>query len=189
RTGIDKQQASRVAGFAGGVYQLLQGGRPDSRARERLRLLQWAAAVHEAGRLISPSGYHRHTQYILEQCDLPGFSRTQQRILGLLALAQRGGLAKVAEGVADDALRPMILALRLAVIFAHRRKGSALPALALTASGKNFALTLPGLWCDRHPLEMFLLDNEALAWSEAGCGLDVRLSPAGHGRRRASEEG
>jgi len=59
------------------------------------RFLDWAARLHEIGLSVSHGGFHRHSGYILENADMPGFSRTDQARLALLARAQRGALLKL----------------------------------------------------------------------------------------------
>ena len=36
-------------------------------------LLRWAAMLHEVGLNINHSGFHRHSAYIMQNSDLPGF--------------------------------------------------------------------------------------------------------------------
>ncbi len=38
-------------------------------------LLRWAAMLHEVGLNINHSGLHRHSAYILQHSDLPGFNQ------------------------------------------------------------------------------------------------------------------
>ena len=46
--------------------------------------LKWAARLHEIGLDVSHSGYHRHGAYLLENADMPGFPREEQRLLARL---------------------------------------------------------------------------------------------------------
>ncbi|MCF0253362.1 MAG: exopolyphosphatase, partial [Duodenibacillus sp.] len=179
RTGIDKQQASRVASLADALFTALLPATPDRQQHDQRKLLQWAAALHEAGRMISPNGYHHHSRYILEHCDMPGFSRSEQQRLGQLALAQRGRLQKVRGLLDDDAARRMVLALRLAVIFAHQRSSVRMPRFEIAAGPRGCALSLERSWCDRHPLLAFMLENERQIWLDAG--FEFELSAAARG--------
>ena len=128
--------------------------------------------LHETGRLISPSGYHRHSQYILMNSDLPGFSKYDQTVMGTLVLAQRGNLRKVEASLANPTLVRMILALRLAVIFAHARRTVHLPRFKLTESKDRditvFSLGVDPQWLQRHPLTGYLLEQESIIWSRVG---------------------
>ena len=107
RTNVDKQQAARVAALSDKFFQALSDGNPDPARR---KLLQWAAMLHETGKMISPSGYHRHSEYILKNSDLPGFSRSDQSDMAAIVLSQRGNLKKVESCLKDPMLMRMICA-------------------------------------------------------------------------------
>ncbi len=55
--------------------------------------LKWAARLHEIGLDVSHSGYHRHGAYLLENADMPGFSREEQRLLARMVGGHRRKLA------------------------------------------------------------------------------------------------
>lgn len=170
RSSIDKQQAARVAALADKFFIALV---PDEeKARDCRKLLQWAAMLHETGRLISPSGYHKHSQYILMNSDLPGFSRYDQMQMSTLVLGQRGNLKKVEHALADENFVNMLLALRLAVIFAHARRTLRLPEIKLERLPHSrkiiFRLAVDPQWLSRHPLTGYLLEQESLIWARVG---------------------
>ena len=169
RSNIDKQQAARVAALADKFFTELD---PSGAAHEARKLLQWAAMLHETGRLISPSSYHRHTQYILLNSDLPGFSRIDQTVMGTVVLGQRGNLRKVEPALSNPVHVDMILALRLAVIFAHARRTVHLPQLSLKRSQENgqtvFTMSVDPQWLSHHPLTNYLLEQEETIWARVG---------------------
>ena len=179
RSGVDKQQAARVAALADKFFTELD---PSDASHAARKLLQWAAMLHETGRLISPSGYHRHSQYILMNSDLPGFSKLDQSTMGTIVLAQRGNLRKVEEALSNPALARMILAMRLAVIFAHARRTVHLPQFRLSESRDNgqtvFTLAVDPQWLQRHPLTGYLLEQECLVWSRVGFRFNLQGAPA-----------
>ena len=50
--------------------------------------IAWAAKLHEIGISVAYSGYHKHSAYIVQNADMPGFSRMEQwRLATLRALA------------------------------------------------------------------------------------------------------
>jgi len=51
--------------------------------------LDWASQVHEIGMQISHTDYHKHGAYIMDNADLPGFSRSDQQVLALLVRGHR----------------------------------------------------------------------------------------------------
>jgi exopolyphosphatase/guanosine-5'-triphosphate,3'-diphosphate pyrophosphatase len=92
--------------------------------------------------------------------------------VGRMVLSQRGNLRKLRDSLDDPRLFPLVLALRLAVIFAHSRRDLDWPPLSLR-SGRGPRLKLARDWLDAHPLTAFLLEAEALAWRQEG--IDFRL--------------
>ena len=67
-----------------------------------MQRLSWAARLHEIGLSIAHSGFHKHTAYIVENADMPGFSKKEQFQLSRLVLAQRGSLNKVMQYLSDN---------------------------------------------------------------------------------------
>jgi exopolyphosphatase/guanosine-5'-triphosphate,3'-diphosphate pyrophosphatase len=167
RSDVDKQQAGRVAALADKF--IVATGVEDQSAR---KLLQWAAMLHETGKLISPSRYHRHSEYIVRNADMPGFSKGDQNRMATLVLGQRGNLAKVREALADPLMVRMILALRLAVISAHARRTANLPewSIEVTEQGANpvIDIRIDPAWLARHALTEYLFVEEAKIWAKAG---------------------
>ena len=163
---IDPQQAARVKRVALKLLAACGGGNEND-----LRFLDWAARLHEIGLSVSHGGYHRHAGYILENADMPGFSRTEQARLALLARAQRGALVKLpdfAAGVVSDNDRLLVWLLRQAVILCRSRAEPRLPEVKVEASNKRFRLTLPEGWLARRPLTQRALEEEAVHWQAVG---------------------
>ena len=118
--------------------------------------------------MISPSGYHKHSSYILKNLDLAGFSREDQTTMATVVLAQRGNLKKVEEALTDAKLTRMIAAIRLAVIFAHARRTVRLPQWRLSMANHTICLTVDKAWFARHPLTEYLLTEEEGVWERVG---------------------
>jgi exopolyphosphatase/guanosine-5'-triphosphate,3'-diphosphate pyrophosphatase len=137
-----------------------------------VQFLEWGARLHEIGLMVSHSGYHRHSGYILQNADMPGFSRSEQVRLALLARAQRGALAKLPEFAADAALsdndRLLVWLLRQAVLLCRSRAEPHLPELKVEAGNKRFRLTLPEGWLESRPLTQRALQEEAAHWHAVG---------------------
>lgn len=163
---IDGQQAARVKRVA--LQLWVAAGSPDE---HDARFLDWAARLHEIGLSVSHSGYHRHSGYILEHADMPGFSRTEQARLALLARAQRGALTKLpafAAGTVPEQDRLLVWLLRQAVILCRSRAAPRLVKLKVEANGKRFGLVLPQGWLERRPLTRHALDEETAHWQAVG---------------------
>lgn len=165
---VDGRQARRVERLAVELARNLPGLND-----EALHLLSWAARLHEIGISIAHSGFHKHGAYILENADMPGFSRQDQASLASLVRASRGGLGKVALA-ADDPLWPLILCLRLANIFHLSRTDSRPEPLTLQCGGGRCYLSLPAAWLKANPLTQAALEVEVREW--AGVSAWLRLT-------------
>ena len=150
---LDREQAGRVADL---TVHILAAMLPGIDA-ERLRRVRWAALLHEAGMIISSSRYHRHGHYIISNTDMPGFSRIEQEAMAALVLAQRGSLRKLDPWMPSLISQEAVLALRLAVIFAHARSNVTLPVMAFTRTENGVRLRIEETWLNTHPLTAYLL--------------------------------
>ncbi len=165
---VDGRQARRVERLARDLARNLPGVDAES-----LQLLSWAARLHEIGISIAHSGLHKHGAYIVENADMPGFSRQDQANLASLVRASRGGLGKLTldEG---DGRWPLILCLRLAILFNLSRTDSAPPPLALRMEAGRCLLSLPRAWLEANPLTQAALEAELREW--AGVEAWLRLT-------------
>jgi exopolyphosphatase/guanosine-5'-triphosphate,3'-diphosphate pyrophosphatase len=140
-------------------------------------VLKWAARLHEIGLDVSHNGYHRHGAYLLENADMPGFSREEQRLLARMVGGHRRKLAPVG---LEELVPPwdrnaihLIVILRLAVLLHRGRSPTALPPIALSASSKSLELHFPGRWLKDHALTSADLQQEVDYLRAAGLRLRV----------------
>ena len=164
RFSVDRAQAARVAAVALALFDAVL---PDAGTETR-RELGWACALHELGLMVSHHDHHRHSAYLLAHVDAPGFSQSQQRRVGDLVLGQRGGLRKVEPQMASETFAWQVLCLRLAAIKCHARSGADPKALSLRARGRDALLGCSAGWAESHPRTLFLLREEATAWTRSG---------------------
>lgn len=171
---VDAQQSRRVQNLAlkllGQVAHKLE-----MEVAVAEQYLGWAARMHEVGISIAHSGYHKHSAYILENADMPGFSRMDQQNLGLLVRCQRRGMTKVAAlpALADDRCA-MILALRIAVLMHRNRQDVVLPEIRLLWSrSSGFRLVLEPGWLARNALTEAALLAEVAYWKDVGIPLTM----------------
>ena len=160
---VDIAQAERVEATAG---NFLEQTREAWKLEEPLAhlALKWAAQLHEIGLDVSHSGYHRHGAYLLENGDMPGFPREEQRLLARVVGAHRRKL--VLEGV-EDLVPPwdrsavyLIVLLRLAVLLHRGRSSTALPAIELSATPRSLEMRFPSGWLKDYPLTSADLQQE-----------------------------
>jgi exopolyphosphatase/guanosine-5'-triphosphate,3'-diphosphate pyrophosphatase len=165
RFAVDGPQAARVARVA---LALFDTAMPDAEPETR-RELAWACALHEIGLMVSHHDHHRHSAYLLAHADAPGFSQSQQRRIGELVLAQRGGLRKIEPQLASETFAWQVLGLRLAAIKCHARGDVDAKALTLRARGRDAAIGwAKAAWPDAHPRTLYLLREEVAAWVRSG---------------------
>ena len=178
---VDAGQAERVQRLSLALFdQVVHLIGSDVEAARQF--LEWAARLHEIGISIAHSGYHKHGAYILQNADMPGFSRRDQARLALLVRAQRGGLAKVnalmpgaPDPVGPDDLR-LIQILRLAVLFNRSRQDIVQPPMSLQCQDKGCKLELPAAWLEQNLLARAELVAEENDWK--GTGLVFRFRQA-----------
>lgn len=160
---VDAGQAERVEAT---VLKFLWQTREVWRLEEPLaqKSLKWAARLHEIGLDVSHSGYHRHGAYLLENADMPGFPREEQRLLARLVGAHRRKLTF--EGV-EELVPPwdrsavyLIVLLRLAVLLHRGRSSTALPPIELSATPRSLEVRFPARWLKEHPMTSADLQQE-----------------------------
>jgi exopolyphosphatase / guanosine-5'-triphosphate,3'-diphosphate pyrophosphatase len=173
---IDEQQADRVEAMAVGLLEQVENdwGLEDPLAESVLR---WAARLHETGLDIAHSKYHRHSAYLLEHADMPGFPREEQLLLSALVGGHRRQLSVAS---LEDLLPPwdrlaefLIVILRLAVLLHRGRSPQPLPEVKLTVKSRNMTLELPLRWIKEHPLTLEDLEQERAYLKEAGFRLTI----------------
>lgn len=165
RFGVDTAQARRVRDVALALHDAVALS-DDAESR---RELGWACDLHEIGMALSHHDHHRHSAYMVAHMDAPGFSQSQQRRLAELVLAQRGGLRKIEGLLGSIPAAWQVLCLRLAVIRCHARDNTTAPEIVLTRSAANRAwLTWRPIRLTPNPRTMYLLREEAQAWSRGG---------------------
>jgi exopolyphosphatase/guanosine-5'-triphosphate,3'-diphosphate pyrophosphatase len=175
RFNVDTSQSQRVADTAASLldqskvaWQLTSSLAAD--------VLSWSAALHEIGLDISHSGFQRHGAYIVENADMPGFPRAEQKILAFLIANQRQvisldrcqGLPKAWH---RSALRLMIL-LRIAVLLNRSRSTQPPPAVVFSVDDNSLRLRFPVSWLNANPLTVADLDRERTYLESVNYGLN-----------------
>lgn len=150
------------------------------------QLLRWAAQLHEIGMDIAYAQYHKHGSYLLQNLDMPGFSRTEQQKLALLVRAHRRKppRAELAETPLDkpDELVRLALLLRCAVVMHRAREQAEVPPLtAIRAGPDTLHLEFSHNWLRHHPLTRLDLAEEARYWSDFGVKLSFADSEPARG--------
>ncbi|RFC39100.1 MAG: Ppx/GppA phosphatase [Candidatus Nitrotoga sp. LAW] len=170
---IDPLQAQRVEDLSLSLFKQVTQDGYGVGVDAAQQQLQWVARLHEIGISIAHSGYHKHAAYILENADMPGFSKMEQFQLGLQVRAQRGSLSKVPKlsGLVQD--WTAILALRLAVLFCRSRMDVTLPKMQLKKNGNEYRIKLDKKWIEQNPLTENALQAEVKEWKAVGVNFSI----------------
>jgi len=169
RFGVDRAQSERVAQAALNLFRAIV----PSAAEESVKHLLIAAQLHEVGTAVSHGDYHKHSAYLIEHGDLPGFSTFDQRNIAELVLGHRGNLRKVSALLEEPERAAALLALRLAVILHHARRDVVFERWTLRFA-RSIDLALERTWLEQHPLTRHLLEEEAEQWQRVGVRFTIR---------------
>jgi exopolyphosphatase/guanosine-5'-triphosphate,3'-diphosphate pyrophosphatase len=174
---VDPKQAERVKQTALELLRQVEG--PLEMDAESAELyLAWAATLHEIGLSIAYSGFHKHSAYLLEHAEMPGFSREQQRVLATIVREHRRKIARepfahLGKGYRKSAFQ-LALIFRLAVRLHRSRGNSPVPPLTFQAAKNELSLGFPAGFLEEHPLTRADLDEEVEQLRAAGVTLNVR---------------
>ncbi len=166
---VDAPQAQRVGELAMHLYERIANGNARGAA-----YLTWAANLHEIGISVAYSGYHRHSAYIVNNADMPGFTREEQHRIAQLLLAHRRSLKKLLSELDEAIDWRMVFALRLAVLFCQRRSSNNPRIVSARASDSKFRLAMDPAWLQRNPLTATVLREEIGEWEKIG--FEVKIS-------------
>jgi exopolyphosphatase/guanosine-5'-triphosphate,3'-diphosphate pyrophosphatase len=172
----DAAQGERVAATA--LHALNQAAdRWGLDREEAAHWLNWAARLHEIGLDIAHSRHHHHAAYVIEHCDLAGFSQQEQRLLAALVRSHRRKLPlklykELPKRMGKLVPRLSVL-LRLGVILNRGRAAGAVCDFTLHADDKHIKLRFPAGWLKQRPLTRADLEAEAAYLRAAGFVLEV----------------
>ena len=166
---IDREQARRVLETTTHMLEQWQEQNPKLANPHLAALLKWAVMLHEVGLNINHSGMHRHSAYILQNSDLPGFNQEQQMLMATLVRYHRKAIKL------DDLPRftlfrkkqflPLIQLLRLGVLLNNQRQATTTPpTLRLQTEAHHWTLTFPHNWFSQNALVLLDLEKEQQYW-------------------------
>lgn len=170
---VDREQAVRVEGLALELLRNIQDKFTSDVSVVRQYLI-WASKLHEIGISIAHSGYHKHSAYIIENADMPGFSKMEQETLGFLLRAQRRSLSKLSIPSINDPGSAMVMILRLAILFHRSRQNIIPPQLELGWSKSGFQLKVERDWLSNNPLSNAELHSEIGFWRDINFSLKLK---------------
>ncbi|MGB9150992.1 MAG: exopolyphosphatase [Burkholderiales bacterium] len=181
RSHIDRAQAIQVQKISSDLFTQLAQDLDDDELEDALQTLAWAAQLHEIGLSIAYSGYHKHGAYIIQNADLPGFSKTEQYRLAVLVLSHRGALDNLANMSLSDTEWAMVFSLRIAVLLCRSRLQAPLPTMICSREKQTFYLNVDAAWLEQNPLTETMLEREVSQWPDVGMKLVIKNKPLAAG--------
>lgn len=162
---VDIAQAERIRDTAWNALAQI-ATRWELEDDEAKQFLGWAALLHEIGLDIAHNHYHKHGAYIIENSDMPGFSRLEQHCIAALVRVHRRKFAIDAFNNLGanwhSTLASLAVLLRLSVVLHRSRVDTPLPAFTLSADDtRSLRLQFPEGWLATHPLTQADLEQEA----------------------------
>ncbi|BCZ55493.1 guanosine-5'-triphosphate,3'-diphosphate pyrophosphatase [Serratia marcescens] len=161
---IDTEQAERVSQLAANFsQQVANEWQLNARCRE---LLHSASLIHELGLSVDFKQAPQHAAYLIRHLDLPGFTPAQKKLLATLLQNQSNtldlSLLNQQNALPPRTAQRLCRILRLAIIFASRRRDDTLPAVRLRANQDDeLTVILPPGWLEQHPLRAEALEQES----------------------------
>ncbi|PVZ80339.1 guanosine-5'-triphosphate,3'-diphosphate diphosphatase [Serratia sp. S1B] len=160
---LDTEQGERVNQLAANFCLQTANQWPlDTRCRE---LLQAACLLHEIGLSVDFKQAPQHAAYLVRHLDLPGFTPAQKKLLATLLQNQCNALdlslLSQQNAIPAEMAQHLCRILRLAIIFASRRRDDTLPAVRLRAHQQELHVILPHGWLGQHPLGAEALEQES----------------------------
>lgn len=163
RYDVDIDHAKRVLKTTMDLYQHVRKSW-DINHPELKSLLGWAALLHEVGLQINTRGVQRHSGYILQNIDLPGFGQEQQNLLATLIRFHRKKI-RSSEIVEFTLLQQhqvyrLLALLRLGILLNIKRQDDILPEITIDVDDKNITLGFPCDWLAQKPVFSADLERE-----------------------------
>ena len=150
---VDNAHAERVHVMASALFN--QVASHFNKSEERFEnALRWGAKLHEIGLAISHRKYHKHSAYLIQHSDIPGFSRQEQRTLSTLVGAHR---MKIKSSEFNSfQLKPLLLKLavllRVATLLHRGRSLETMPVPNIELQQGVVTLQFAPQWLEQHAL-------------------------------------
>ncbi|WON75814.1 exopolyphosphatase [Serratia sp. UGAL515B_01] len=168
---IDREQAKRVLQTTELLYAQWMAQNTKLVQPQLAALLRWAAMLHEVGLSINHSGMHRHSAYILQNTNLPGFNQEQQTLLATLVRFHRKAI-KLEELPRLNLFKkkhylPLIQLLRLSTLLNNQRQATTTPeTLRLNTDDNHWTLRFPAGYLTQNNLVQLDLEQEQANWND-----------------------
>lgn len=182
RYDIDIAQANRVSRTALTLFNQVQTHW--QLQQEHANALEWAANLFEVGLHINSSSVQKHSAYILQNANLPGFNQEQQLLVATLVRFHRRKIR--AEEIPNFSLFQLpqvvnlIVLLRLAILLNQKRRDDFLPEISISASEQQLQLHIEPDWLQQQSLLAAYLQSEQKQLRKVAFHLECPNLPLPH---------
>lgn len=177
RYDVDLDQAQRVLNTTWELFDVVSTDWKLDQQEYR-SLIGWAALLHEVGLQINSRGVQRHSGYILQNVEMPGFNQEQQQLVASLVRFHRKKFKKseVREFslFAPPEIERLIALLRLGVLVNIRRQDDTSPPFRVKHKKNELRLVFEEDWLASQPVFEASLMRECIQASNLGLNLEIR---------------
>ena len=177
RYDIDQQQSARVLATAEHLFSAYKPQINSGLRKAMALVLDWSIQLHEIGLHINRRAIQRHSRYILENIEMPGFSNEDQKILGLLVGSYRKRFQPADfdqfSQYEESQVFILVVILRLSTLLHQRRLDNHIPDFSFTLSEMAAQLSFSKDWLAERPLVAADLQTESEFLQTKGFTLDI----------------
>jgi len=172
----DQEHVKRIKTTVNYILNQLDSSCCTVNSKAIAQLILWAVSLHEIGRDIAHSQYHKHSAYIIENGDFAGFSHQDQAILATLVQSHRKKFSmsrfKKLPAPWDIDTPYLAIVLRLAILLHRNRHTQKIPEFNISINTPNIEISFANNWLNDAPLTQTVLDREAKYLNSAGFTLE-----------------
>ena len=176
---VDAQHAYRVKEQVKSLFLSLSSGW-QLKKDNSYELLLISCDLHEIGLLLEFKHHQKHSAYIIENAELPGFDQADRQLLKAFVKLYKGDIDTdlLKQSVTDSQTAGYLLAiLRLSVILCRLRKDDVLPHYQSSVDINNtINLCLPKDWLAQHPLIADELRAEEKHLASLGLSVNIQCN-------------
>ena len=165
RYDVDTTHVTRVLKTATHLHQALNLSSDQQNKEIAADFLRWSVSLHEIGLQINRRAIQRHSAYIVQNAELPGFSNEEQDLLATLLSSYRKRFQskdfKGSDILSRSDILWLVVVMRLAILLNIRRLDDFAPDILPSVIGNKIQLKFPVDWLNDNPLAEEDLKSEA----------------------------
>lgn len=177
RYDIDVAQAERVQKTADKLIAATEKNLTKDEYLSAQRILNWAIQLHEIGLHINRRSIQKHSAYIIDNTELPGFSREEQELLAHLLASYRKAFSRKKFSdftlYEEDTATLLAAILRLAILINIRRLDDVIPDFSCSVSKQHIHIIFKANWLINNPIIHEDLQSEIETLNLSGIVLEI----------------